>query len=122
MGSGCGWFPAEHGITQTVAVVLWRPWQQEGSLTPAQHPQLVWGQPWGCQGPAPPHLKGYPNWMLMAVIPPLSHFTVAPVSPLKEPQEPKAKMAKSYRRGQWVGGLRPWGAFHPWGAGCIPWH
>lgn len=52
-------------------------------------------------GSVPPHLKGYPNWTDMALISTLSppHFTVAPVSPLKEPQAPKAKMAKSCGRG-----------------------
>lgn len=57
-------------------------------------------------GGGPPHLKGYPNWMEMALISLVSpsHFTVAPVSPLKEPQAPKAKMAKSCRRGAAGGG------------------
>lgn len=103
--SGCGWSPAE-----TTAVVPWRSCQHEGSLTPTQHLPACLGAVLGrCQGSATPHLKGYPNWMLMAVISPLSHFTVAPVSPLKEPQEPKAKMAKSYRRGQWVWGVEALG-------------
>lgn len=55
----------------------------------------------GLRAPHPPHLKGYPNWMEMALISLVSppHFTVAPVSPLKEPQAPKAKMAKSCGRG-----------------------
>lgn len=106
--------------TETTAVVPGRSCQQEGSLTP---PSLSGGSPGGgYQGSAPPHLKGYPNGMLMSIVPSLSHCTVAPVSPLKEPQEPKAKMAKSYRRGKWVwGGLRLWGdPFHPWGAVVSP--
>ena len=50
---------------------------------------------------AAPHLKGYPNCTEMALISLVSplHFTVAPLSPLKEPHAPKAKMAKSCGRG-----------------------
>lgn len=87
--------------------------------------------PGGCPGSVPPHLKGYPNWTEMALISLVSppHFTVTPVSPLKEPQAPKAKMAKSYGRGAARRGARgrgggeletlgtppPWGGMHPSG-------
>jgi len=74
---------------------------------PAPHVPPI--SPWGHAGAGsrggpvsvPPHLKGYPNWTAMALISLVSppHFTVAPVSPLKEPQVPKAKMAKSCGRG-----------------------
>lgn len=67
---------------------------------------------WGGPRFRPPHLKGYPNCTEMALISLVSplHFTVAPVSPLKEPHAPKAKMAKSCKRGAVVGGCtEPWG-------------